>query len=144
MYWNFSQVDDFLQTLISYDNESILENCLEVIKEHFSKGPDFNPNIFIQSPLQQQNLCAWIINVVKFNEVYILSVPFFTHIDGRISLSEGLYYLSNLGLVFWGESNSNHGQRGRYSVLNSMYACIYFLQKDVKDVWLSRSFQLSL
>lgn len=66
MYWNFSQVDDFLQTLISYDNGSILENCLEVIKEHFLKDPVFNPNIFIQSPLQQQNLCAWIINVVYY------------------------------------------------------------------------------
>ncbi|KAM6374901.1 LOW QUALITY PROTEIN: dynein axonemal heavy chain 11 [Alca torda] len=64
------KVDDFLQALINYDKEHIPQNCLKVVKEHYSKDPDFNPNYVHTKPFAAAGLCAWVINIVKFNEVY--------------------------------------------------------------------------
>uniref|UniRef100_A0A8C4YFM3 Dynein axonemal heavy chain 11 n=1 Tax=Gopherus evgoodei TaxID=1825980 RepID=A0A8C4YFM3_9SAUR len=64
------KVDDFLQALISYDKEHIPENCLKVVKEHYLKNPEFNPNLVRTKSFAAAGLCAWVINIVKFYEVY--------------------------------------------------------------------------
>ncbi|XP_039379207.1 dynein heavy chain 11, axonemal isoform X1 [Mauremys reevesii] len=64
------KVDDFLQALISYDKEHIPENCLKVVKEHYLKDPEFNPNLVRTKSFAAAGLCAWVINIVKFYEVY--------------------------------------------------------------------------
>ncbi|XP_075778341.1 dynein axonemal heavy chain 11 isoform X3 [Pelodiscus sinensis] len=64
------KVDDFLQALISYDKEHIPENCLKVVKEHYLKDPEFNPNLVRTKSFAAAGLCAWVINIVKFFEVY--------------------------------------------------------------------------
>ncbi|EMP26627.1 Dynein heavy chain 11, axonemal [Chelonia mydas] len=64
------KVDDFLQALISYDKEHIPKNCLKVVKEYYLKDPEFNPNLVRTKSFAAAGLCAWVINIVKFYEVY--------------------------------------------------------------------------
>ncbi|XP_020637559.3 dynein axonemal heavy chain 11 isoform X1 [Pogona vitticeps] len=64
------KVDDFLQALINYDKEHIPENCLKVVKEHYLKDSEFNPNLVRTKSFAAAGLCAWVINILKFYEVY--------------------------------------------------------------------------
>nr|XP_051708760.1 dynein axonemal heavy chain 11 isoform X1 [Oryctolagus cuniculus] len=64
------KVDDFLQALINYDKEHIPDNCLQVVKEQYLKDPEFNPNFIRTKSFAAAGLCAWVINIVKFYEVY--------------------------------------------------------------------------
>ncbi|XP_066096637.1 dynein axonemal heavy chain 11 isoform X2 [Saccopteryx bilineata] len=64
------KVDDFLQALINYDKEHIPENCLKVVNEQYLRDPEFNPNLIRTKSFAAAGLCAWIINIVKFYEVY--------------------------------------------------------------------------
>lgn len=65
----FFQVDDFLQALVNYDKEHIPENCLKVVKEHYLKDSEFNPNLVCTKSFAAAGLCAWVINIIKFYEV---------------------------------------------------------------------------
>ncbi|XP_029423391.1 dynein heavy chain 11, axonemal [Nannospalax galili] len=64
------KVDDFLQALINYDKEHIPENCLKVVNEQYLKDPEFNPNFIRTKSFAAAGLCAWVINIIKFYEVY--------------------------------------------------------------------------
>nr|XP_006007896.1 PREDICTED: dynein heavy chain 11, axonemal [Latimeria chalumnae] len=64
------KVDDFLQALIHYDKEHIHENCLKVVKEQYLKDPEFLPDLVRTKSFAAAGLCAWVINIVKFYEVY--------------------------------------------------------------------------
>ncbi|XP_030057583.1 dynein axonemal heavy chain 11 [Microcaecilia unicolor] len=64
------KIDDFLQALINYDKEHIHENCLKVIKDLYLKDPEFNPDLVRTKSLAAAGLCSWVINIVKFYEVY--------------------------------------------------------------------------
>uniref|UniRef100_A0A5F8GSV7 Dynein axonemal heavy chain 11 n=1 Tax=Monodelphis domestica TaxID=13616 RepID=A0A5F8GSV7_MONDO len=64
------KVDDFLQALINYDKEHIPENCLRVVHEQYLKNPEFSPNLIRTKSFAAAGLCAWVINIVKFYEVY--------------------------------------------------------------------------
>ncbi|XP_044534788.1 dynein axonemal heavy chain 11 [Gracilinanus agilis] len=64
------KVDDFLQALINYDKEHIPENCLRVVHEQYLKNPEFNPNLIRTKSFAAAGLCAWVINIVRFYEVY--------------------------------------------------------------------------
>lgn len=65
-------MDDFLQALINYDKEHIPENCLKVVNEQYLKDPEFNPNLIRTKSFAAAGLCAWVINIIKFYEVYQL------------------------------------------------------------------------
>ncbi|KAJ6666585.1 hypothetical protein lerEdw1_020308 [Lerista edwardsae] len=64
------KVDEFLQALINYDKEHIPENCLKVVKECYLKNPEFNPSLVRTKSFAAAGLSAWVINIVKFYEVY--------------------------------------------------------------------------
>ncbi|KAM8981229.1 dynein axonemal heavy chain 11 isoform 1-T1 [Sarcophilus harrisii] len=64
------KVDDFLQALINYDKEHIPENCLKVVHEQYLRDPEFNPNLIRTKSFAAAGLCAWVINIVRFYEVY--------------------------------------------------------------------------
>lgn len=67
------QIDDFLQALIHYDKEHIHENCLKVVKEQYLNNPKFNPEFVRTKSFAAAGLCAWVINIVKYYEVRIIS-----------------------------------------------------------------------
>ncbi|XP_075413447.1 dynein axonemal heavy chain 11 [Tenrec ecaudatus] len=64
------KVDDFLQALINYDKEHIPENCLKVVTEQYLRDPEFNPNLIRTKSFAAAGLCAWVINIIKFYQVY--------------------------------------------------------------------------
>uniref|UniRef100_A0A4W3JPZ5 Dynein axonemal heavy chain 11 n=1 Tax=Callorhinchus milii TaxID=7868 RepID=A0A4W3JPZ5_CALMI len=64
------KVDDFLQALMHYDKEHIPENSLKVVKEQYLQDPDFNPDLVCTKSFAASGLCAWVINIIKFYEVY--------------------------------------------------------------------------
>uniref|UniRef100_A0A8P0S8H0 Dynein axonemal heavy chain 11 n=1 Tax=Canis lupus familiaris TaxID=9615 RepID=A0A8P0S8H0_CANLF len=64
------KVDDFLQALINYDKEHIPENCLKVVNEQYLRDPEFNPSLIRTKSFAAAGLCAWVINIVKFYQVY--------------------------------------------------------------------------
>ncbi|XP_068092066.1 dynein axonemal heavy chain 11 isoform X2 [Hyperolius riggenbachi] len=64
------KVDDFLQALINYDKEHIHETCLKVVKEQYLNSPEFSPDLVRTKSVAAAGLCAWVINIVKYYEVY--------------------------------------------------------------------------
>ncbi|RXM32245.1 Dynein heavy chain 11, axonemal [Acipenser ruthenus] len=64
------KVDDFLQALIHYDKEHIPENCLKVVKEEYLKNPEFHPDLVRTKSFAASGLCAWVINIIRYYEVF--------------------------------------------------------------------------
>ncbi|XP_028280327.1 dynein heavy chain 11, axonemal isoform X1 [Parambassis ranga] len=69
------KVDDFLQALVSYDKEHIPEPCLTVVKQEYLRNPDFRPDLVWTKSTAAAGLCAWIINIVRYYEIYCEIIP---------------------------------------------------------------------
>uniref|UniRef100_A0A8D0L2M4 Dynein axonemal heavy chain 11 n=1 Tax=Sphenodon punctatus TaxID=8508 RepID=A0A8D0L2M4_SPHPU len=65
-----SKVDDFLQNLINFDKEHISEATVKAVKEDYLSDPEFNPDFIRTKSSAAAGLCAWVINIIKFHEVY--------------------------------------------------------------------------
>ncbi|XP_063817028.1 dynein axonemal heavy chain 9 isoform X3 [Pseudophryne corroboree] len=63
------KVDSFLDTLINFKKESIHENCMKAIQPYLN-DPEFNPEFITSKSQAAAGLCSWVINIVKFFEVY--------------------------------------------------------------------------
>ncbi|XP_067572638.1 dynein axonemal heavy chain 9 [Pseudorca crassidens] len=64
-----AKVDGFLDSLIHFDKENIHENCLKAIKPYLH-DPEFNPEFVATKSYAAAGLCSWVINIVKFYEVF--------------------------------------------------------------------------
>nr|P39057.1 RecName: Full=Dynein beta chain, ciliary [Heliocidaris crassispina]BAA00827.1 dynein beta-heavy chain [Heliocidaris crassispina] len=64
-----NKVDAFLDSLINYDEENIHENCQKAIKEYLN-DPEFEPEYIKGKSLAAGGLCSWVVNIVKFYNVY--------------------------------------------------------------------------
>nr|XP_020468391.1 dynein heavy chain 11, axonemal-like isoform X3 [Monopterus albus] len=69
------KVDDFLQALVSYDKEHIPESCLTVVKREYLTNPEFHPDLVRTKSTAAAGLCAWIINIVRYYEIYCEVIP---------------------------------------------------------------------
>uniref|UniRef100_A0A7N8XYV6 Dynein axonemal heavy chain 11 n=1 Tax=Mastacembelus armatus TaxID=205130 RepID=A0A7N8XYV6_9TELE len=69
------KVDDFLQALVSYDKEHIPESCLSVVKQKYLTNPEFHPDLVRTKSTAAAGLCAWIINIVRYYEIYCEVIP---------------------------------------------------------------------
>ncbi|KAA0703060.1 Dynein beta chain, ciliary [Triplophysa tibetana] len=69
------KVDDFLQSLLSYDKEHIPESCLTVVKQEYLRIPEFHPDHVRTKSYAAAGLCAWAINIVRYYEVYCEVAP---------------------------------------------------------------------
>lgn len=69
------QVDDFLQALVNFDKEHIPEVTVKCVKEEYLRDPEFNPEFVRQKSSAAAGLCAWVINIIRFQEVGQLSRP---------------------------------------------------------------------
>lgn len=65
----FLQLDDFLQALVFYDKEHIPEQCLNTVKQDYLSNPEFHPDHVRTKSYAAAGLCAWTINIVRYNEV---------------------------------------------------------------------------
>ncbi|CAH1732929.1 unnamed protein product [Aphis gossypii] len=64
-----AKVDSFLDLLINYDKENIHPEVTKAIKPYL-KDPEFEPEFVRSKSAAAAGLCAWVINIIKFYEVY--------------------------------------------------------------------------
>ncbi|XP_053153093.1 dynein axonemal heavy chain 9 isoform X3 [Hemicordylus capensis] len=64
-----AKVDGFLDSLIHFNKENIHENCLRALQSYL-QDPEFNPELVTSKSYAAAGLCSWVINIVRFYEVY--------------------------------------------------------------------------
>ncbi|CAD7689680.1 unnamed protein product [Nyctereutes procyonoides] len=64
-----AKVDGFLDSLINFDKEHIHESCLKAIQPYL-QDPDFNPELVATKSYAAAGLCSWVVNIVRFYEVF--------------------------------------------------------------------------
>ena len=64
-----AKVDQFLDGLINYEKENIHPNILAAMVPYL-KNPQFEPEFVRTKSGAAAGLCSWVINVIKFYEVY--------------------------------------------------------------------------
>ncbi|XP_034049709.1 dynein heavy chain 9, axonemal [Thalassophryne amazonica] len=64
-----AKVDSFLDSLINFNKERIPEDCLKAIQPYL-QNPQFQPDIVGSRSLAAAGLCSWVINIVKYYEIY--------------------------------------------------------------------------
>lgn len=68
------KVDYFLNDLITYDKENIHPEIQKAVLPYLAL-PDFNPEIIVSKSYAAAGLCAWVINIMKFYDVYVVVEP---------------------------------------------------------------------
>ena len=69
-----NKVDSFLESLITYDKENIHPNVL-VAMEQYINDSQFDPEFVRSKSAAAAGLCSWVINILKFYEVYCDVAP---------------------------------------------------------------------
>ncbi|GIY35616.1 dynein beta chain, ciliary [Caerostris darwini] len=64
-----SKVDNFLDSLINFDKDNIHENSLKAVQTYL-KSPEFKPEVVVGKSQAAAGLCSWVINVLKYYEVF--------------------------------------------------------------------------
>ncbi|XP_059610636.1 dynein beta chain, ciliary isoform X2 [Phlebotomus argentipes] len=64
-----AKVDAFLDALIHYDKENIHPEIIKSIQPYL-KDAEFEPEFVRSKSAAAAGLCAWVINIIKFYEVY--------------------------------------------------------------------------
>ena len=63
------QVDEFLSALVNYEKENIPEVCLRSVQPYLD-DPEFDPEVIRKQSNAAAGLCAWVINIIRYYEVY--------------------------------------------------------------------------
>ncbi|XP_034940720.1 dynein beta chain, ciliary [Chelonus insularis] len=64
-----AKVDAFLDSLINYDKENIHPEVIKAIQPYL-KDSEFEPEFVRSKSAAAAGLCAWVINIIKFYEVF--------------------------------------------------------------------------
>lgn len=64
-----AKVDSFLDALINYDKENIHPEIIKAIQPYLNDA-EFEPEFIRSKSGAAAGLCAWVINIIKFYEVY--------------------------------------------------------------------------
>ena len=64
-----AKVDAFLDSLINYDKENIHPEIIKAIQPYLNDA-EFEPEFVRSKSAAAAGLCAWVINIIKFYEVY--------------------------------------------------------------------------
>ncbi|XP_045488493.1 dynein beta chain, ciliary [Pieris rapae] len=64
-----AKVDMFLESLIHYDKENIHPDVIKAIQPYL-KDSEFEPEFVRSKSAAAAGLCAWVINIIKFYEVF--------------------------------------------------------------------------
>lgn len=68
------KVDQFLNDLIYYDKENMNPDVVKAAKE-YCKDPEFSPEKILSKSIAAAGLCAWVINILKFYDVFVVVEP---------------------------------------------------------------------
>ncbi|KAK3861449.1 hypothetical protein Pcinc_032598 [Petrolisthes cinctipes] len=64
-----AKVDQFLDQLINYNKEDIHPDIIKAIQPYL-ENPEFNPDFIRSKSVAAAGLCSWVINIIRFFEVY--------------------------------------------------------------------------
>ncbi|XP_076032504.1 dynein heavy chain at 93AB [Oratosquilla oratoria] len=64
-----AKVDQFLDQLINYNKEDIHPDVIKAIQPYL-ENPQFNPDFIRSKSVAAAGLCSWVINIIRFYEVY--------------------------------------------------------------------------
>jgi len=64
-----AKVDTFLDSLINYEKENIHPEVIKAIQPYL-KDSEFEPEFVRSKSAAAAGLCAWVINIIKFYEVF--------------------------------------------------------------------------
>lgn len=64
-----AKVDAFLDSLVNFNKENVHENCLKAIQPYL-QDPEFQPELVASKSYSAAGLCSWVINIVRFYQVY--------------------------------------------------------------------------
>ncbi|NWI20364.1 DYH9 protein, partial [Crypturellus soui] len=64
-----ARVDGFLDALMKFNKENIHENCLKALQPYL-QDPQFQPELVATKSYAAAGLCSWVINIVRFHEVF--------------------------------------------------------------------------
>ncbi|XP_075889814.1 dynein axonemal heavy chain 9 isoform X2 [Nelusetta ayraudi] len=64
-----AKVDAFLDSLMNFNKENIPEACLKAIQPYL-QDPEFQPDLVASKSYAAAGLCSWVLNIVKFYQVY--------------------------------------------------------------------------
>ncbi|XP_056673432.1 dynein axonemal heavy chain 9 isoform X2 [Monodelphis domestica] len=64
-----ARVDGFLDALVNFNKENIPESCLKAIQPYI-QDPEFKPEFVASKSFAAAGLCSWVINIVRFYEVF--------------------------------------------------------------------------
>ncbi|XP_063077561.1 dynein axonemal heavy chain 9-like [Engraulis encrasicolus] len=64
-----AKVDAFLDSLVNFNKENIPEPCLKAIQPYL-QDPEFQPELVASKSYAAAGLCSWVINIVRFYQVY--------------------------------------------------------------------------
>jgi dynein heavy chain len=67
-------VDQFLNSLKTYDKDNIPEMCRKEVQVYV-KDPTFEPDLVKSQSQAAAGLCSWVINILKYYEVYCDVAP---------------------------------------------------------------------
>ncbi|XP_037943923.1 dynein beta chain, ciliary-like [Teleopsis dalmanni] len=68
------RVDQFLNDLVNYNKDNIHPNIIEELQEYL-KDPEFNPDNIVQKSVAAAGLCAWVINIHRYHQVFLIVGP---------------------------------------------------------------------
>lgn len=68
------KVDQFLNDLIHYDKENMQPEVVKAAVE-YTKDPDFSPEKILSKSAAAAGLCAWVINILRFYDVFVVVEP---------------------------------------------------------------------
>mmetsp|Transcript_166710 Transcript_166710/g.405134 ORF Transcript_166710/g.405134 Transcript_166710/m.405134 type:complete len:2545 (+) Transcript_166710:2-7636(+) len=69
-----AKVDDFLQRLKSYDATVMTEKLVTAL-EPYTSNPNFSYDSMVSKSFAAANLCAWVVNIYKYNRIYVKVKP---------------------------------------------------------------------
>ncbi|VVD05320.1 unnamed protein product [Leptidea sinapis] len=69
-----AKVDQFLYDLVYYDKENIHPDVIKAVQPYI-KNPEFNAEFIMSKSAAAAGLCAWVINICKFYDVYVVVEP---------------------------------------------------------------------
>lgn len=69
-----SKVDDFLNNLINFDKEHIPSEVIKALTPYL-EDTEFEPQKILAKSAAAAGLCAWVINIHRFYEVYLVYGP---------------------------------------------------------------------
>ena len=61
----------FLERLQNFKGEDITEHEIEMLTERVENDPDFNYERIIKSSQVLANIAKWVINIYKYNRIYV-------------------------------------------------------------------------